>query len=108
MLKLLGGEKPVRLNPYKTITGGTVITVSVDDVITEARVPGKGTYTYLTVGGVEYYVSAILADGGDYTTEDVVVPPKVAKDPSAPKRTRKAKAVAVAVAEAEAEEVAAE
>jgi hypothetical protein len=105
MLKLLGGAKPVRLNPYAPIKGGTEVNVTVDGVAVVARVDAKGVYSYLPVNGVDYYVSAALEDGGAYTAEDVVVAPKAKKevDPNAPKRTRKPKAVA-AVAEAESED----
>lgn len=83
--KLTGGTlvKPARLNPYKRITKGTTIQVTVNGTPTEAIIDNAGKYTYLNVKGVDYYVTGALAAGSAYeSSEFVQEPPK----PKAPKQ----------------------
>ena len=82
-LHLIGGAKPRKLNPYKRITKGNEILVSVDGQDVLAMVDNAGTYTYLTVNGVEYYVSAALESSAAYTVEDVQPKPKAEPKPKA-------------------------
>lgn len=68
--KLIGGDlaKDARLNPYKRITKGTEVTVKVDGEELVAIVDTAGKYTYLNVGGVDYYVTGALTEGTEYET----------------------------------------
>lgn len=68
--KLTGGDlaKDARLNPYKRITKGTEVTVKVDGEEVVAIVDMAGKYTYLNVGGVDYYVTVVLTEGTEYET----------------------------------------
>lgn len=72
-------EKARRLNPYKRLGKGTEVTVTVDGEGLVAVIDAAYKYTYLNVGGVDYYVSAALIDGAAYTTEIVEVAGKKAK-----------------------------
>lgn len=68
--KLTGGDlvKDARLNPYKRITKGTEVTVKVDGEEVVAIVDTAEKYTYLNVGGVDYYVTGKLTEGTEYET----------------------------------------
>ena len=81
MLKLSGGklEKAVRVNPFNRPKLGTIIYIEVDGEQVAGLVPPKGKYTYLTLNGTEYYVTAVLEDGEGYETEEVAVKPKKVK-----------------------------
>jgi hypothetical protein len=94
MLKLSGGNltKPVRLNPYKRAKLGTEHDILVNGQEVKALIPPKGKYTYLTVDGVEYYVSAELAAGNEFTSAVEEPKPAVAKEPKAPKEPKAGKA----------------
>jgi hypothetical protein len=81
-LKLVGGEKAVRLNPYKRAKLGTEVTLNVNGAEVVGLIPPKGKYTYLTLDEVEYYVSGELVSGVEYTTE--AYEPKAAKAKAEP------------------------
>lgn len=113
MTKFLnGGEKPRKLNPYKRISKGVEKVITVDGEAVTAITDTAGKYSYLNVGGVDYYVSDALVEGGEYTTADVEPKPKA--EPKAPvldengepvapvKRTRRKKAEVAAEEVAEA------
>ena len=104
MLKLSGGNlaKPVRLNPYKRAKLGTEHAVKVNGEDVSALVPPKGKYTYLTVNGVEYYVSAELAADNEYTAAVEEPKPAAEKKPKAEKAEGEGKAARTKPAEAEA------
>lgn len=63
------GEKALRLNPFKRITKGTEVNVVVNGEPVVAVVDTAGKYSYLNVGGVDYYVSAALAEGDEFAVE---------------------------------------
>lgn len=84
-LKLVMGDKEARLNPYKRITRGTEVKVTVDGAELVAVVDKAEKYSYLNVGGVDYYVTAKLEEGGAYETATWV--------PTAPKAKAKAEPV---------------
>ena len=77
-LHLTGGglDKPRKLNPYKRITKGVEKVITVDGESVTAITDNAGKYSYLNVGGVDYYVSDALVEGGEYTTADVEPKPK--------------------------------
>lgn len=81
-LVLVVGEKQCRLNPYKRITKGTPLLVTIDGVEKEVIQDTAGKYTYLNVGGVDYYITGVLTDGASYETSEWV--------PAAPKAKVKA------------------
>lgn len=86
-----GLEKARKLNPYKRISRGVEVNVVVNGDEVVAVRDNAGKYTYLNVGGVDYYVSAGLEAGTQYTTEEVV--PKTAEEKAA-ERAAKAQAAA--------------
>lgn len=100
-LKLVGTDitKVVRLNPYKRITRGTEVECIVNGEPNKVMVDNAGKYTYLNVDGTDYYVTGVLAAGGEYTSEEYTPTNKAAK-PAAegeeatgepkPKRSKKA------------------
>jgi hypothetical protein len=69
LIPVAEGEKPLRLNPFKRITKGTEVNVVVNGEIVTAVVDTAGKYSYLNVGGVDYYVSAGLVEGQEFTVE---------------------------------------
>lgn len=80
MMLILSADKLVRLNPYKRITKGTTLTVTIDGTEKEVIQDAAGKYTYLNVNGVDYYITGILEAGGSYeSTEWVPAPPKAKK-----------------------------
>ena len=79
----LSDSLKARLNPYKRLTKGTTVNVTVDGVALEAVVDNAGKYSYLNVGGVDYYVTAKLEEGMDMTTS--VWEPKAKPAPKEPK-----------------------
>lgn len=93
--QLIGGglDKPRKLNPYKRITKGVEKAVKVDGVVVLAITDNAGKYTYLTIDGVDYYISADIVAGAEFTTEEIVAKPKAEPKP------RKAKKAKEAVAE---------
>jgi hypothetical protein len=100
-LKLIIAEgKEARLNPYKRITRGTELNVTVDGVEKVAMLDSKGKYTYLEVGGTDYYITGALEDGGVYETASwepkaPKAKAEVAEGEAAPaKKSRKKKEVA--------------
>src|SRR5215471_7223579 len=64
-----GNSKDLRLNPYKRISVGKECTVTVDGEPSVAIVDRAGKYSYINVGGTDYYVSGALTDGLEFTTE---------------------------------------
>ncbi len=106
MLKLtLPSGKAVRLNPYKRLTRGTEVAVTVDSEEVVAVVDNAGKYSYLNVDGVDYYVNAALNDGDECSTTEVVPAPAPAQGGEAKpkKRGRKPKAKPEEVVDADAD-----
>lgn len=98
MLKAAEGSslaKNRKLNPYKRITKGNIVNVTVDGAAVEAIVDNAGKYTYLNVGGVDYYVSEALVEGAAYGTEEFVAPVKAEKKPKKAKKAAEGEAEAV-------------
>lgn len=71
-LVLLVGDKQARLNPYKRITKGTTLIVTVDGVEKEVIQDLKAKYTYLNVNGTDYYITGTLTEGESYETSEWV------------------------------------
>jgi len=83
--KLIGGsiDKVVRLNPYKRITKGRAVQCIVNGAPNEVMVDNAGKYTYLNVDGVDYYITGVLEEGVEYTSEEYTPVNKAAKPEAA-------------------------
>lgn len=80
LMLILSADKSVRLNPYKRITKGTTLTVTIDGTEKEVIQDTAGKYTYLNVNGTDYYITGTLEAGASYeSTEWVPAPPKAKK-----------------------------
>jgi hypothetical protein len=79
--KLTGGSitKVIRLNPYKRITKGRAVQCIVNGAPNEVMVDNAGKYTYLNVNGVDYYITGVLEEGVEYTSEEYTPTNKAAK-----------------------------
>lgn len=77
-IQLVGGNlaKARKLNPYKRIQKGVEKDIKVNGEDVKAITDNAGKYTYLTVGGVDYYISDNVEAGAEFTTEEIVAKPK--------------------------------
>jgi hypothetical protein len=77
-LHLVGGNlaKARKLNPYKRIQKGVEKDIKVNGEDVKAITDTAGKYSYLTIGGVDYYISDNIEAGAEFTTEDIVAKPK--------------------------------